>query len=292
MATKYYIGVDGDWSVGANWGGAIPADTDIAIIPNTNLTAITSGLTQSGIRPALIQIDQGHNQVIGGPGDPLLIDAVELRHNGHGSLYYQSEDDGTTEFTGLFVVDSSNRTLAAQIGGDKVDRIVVLAGAVDLLGSLGTVALPSLVEVGSKNPRSTPAILTNACGVLAGTGVMRVLSGQVISTAAIPILDMFNGYLTHANGTIITTITAHGGRIDYGSTGTIVTINLYGGIVDLRVNALAKTITTLNLHPGGELIRDKNLTTITTINDFGGRLTHMSSSSPSKFGGAPPAIPV
>lgn len=280
MTWQYYQGDDGDW-LDANWSsGTKPADDGEAMVPKTVLASI-NGTDQKGIQVDRLRFADEYAGNIGASGDPLIIDALEVWHEGSGTLYLKSDDNVSTEFTAFVYINSPNMGFAAHLDGKEMTRIAVRSGAVTLASSLGATTLPARVEVMGPTSGTRMAKVTISCALLASTGRLVVSGGQCMGLEAVPILEQTGGIYWHENGGgVITNAYIWGGLCYYNTTGTMVEANIGGGgTLDLAGNRLAKTITTVNLFPGGTLIKDDSLTTITNpINNYGGTILSASDS--------------
>lgn len=287
MAFDYYQGVDGLWLAANFESAAIPVDADDLIVP-AGIQASIDGSDQKGIRLNIWELARGFRGNVGSSGDPFIIDVVKMVHRGSGSLWLKSDDNASTEFTVWVLIDSDNKSNAASLNGEKMDHISVQKGYVHLLGTLGTVALPSLVDISYRNNPSDDAEVLIDCGLLAATGTLNQMAGKCISNAAVPIAYISGGIYTHSdtNSTVITTLFVSGtGITRYNSRGTMVTANiLKGGTLDLTRTDLVKTITTINLFPGGTLIYNPDTAAIGTFNDLGGMVVKLRD-APAPFGG-------
>lgn len=274
MAINYYQLSNGLWAV-ANWSlGHVPETPDQAIVPATIEVSI-AGTDQKGLRPTSLEFARGFKFNIGANGDPLIIDSPKITHYGSGSLWLKSDDNGDAEFTDWVLIDSDNMINAATLDGEYMQRITVQKGNVTLAATLGTVTLPGQVDVTYRNNPSSDAIVTINCALLALTGRLNMMAGLCTTNAAIPIGNATGGIWTHSNvnSRVVTTANISGtGTLRYNSTGVMVTANVSrGGTLDLLNNNLFKTVTTINLFPGGTLIYNEDLFS-GTINDLGGTI--------------------
>lgn len=288
MATHYWIGSDGNFATPANWDPAgPPGAADDAILKGTHHGNIT-GSDQSGTQLDLLRTDPENTSKIGADGSPLIIDAKQVRHEGHGSLWLKSDDGGTTNFTELVIVKSPNMERAATFDGESVVDITVLMGKVYLAATLGTVAITNLVTIGHASSRSNDARLvipqksgapTTAIVTQAHQYAGTVESEGVVTTVRI------NGGRWFQTVEEIGTLYMTGGICYYGSESTLGPITIayiYGGILDLTYEtALRKTVTTCYLFPGGTIRYDPALVTFTNpIIDYGGKLEAVTGAQP------------
>jgi hypothetical protein len=279
MAINYYQGTTGTW-LDADWSDNIPIDADQCyFVQKAHINV--AGTDQSGIKVALFRTNEDWTGSLGSSGDPIIIDATLVEHFGTGTLYYKSDDAGSTEYTDWVFINSPNQELAAHLDGEKIDRITVIQGKVTVAGTLGTVAAPTLIEVGwNENPASDANVTVNSLD--ASTGVLRMAGGRVTTGTAIPRCDIAGGRLVHNNVGAITELNlfGEGARCEYNSESTLPVVNLVEGILDLTKGSVAKTVTTINLFAKGELIYDPSLmVSDPTINQLGkaGKITKKAS---------------
>lgn len=273
MPTRVWQGTDGDWDTAGNWSTAtIPLTNDTVILPAGNSYSLTTTLNQAAVDLDLLEIDAGYTGQVGASGTPLKIDADLVKHYGRGTLYYES--DGAV--TDWFIVNSMSNALAAYLDGDQITKITVQSGFVELAATLGTGAITTTLEVGG-SISGTDVIIhpKSASPSSAIVTTLHQTGGTVRSTGVITTANVSGGMLKQDTYGIATLNVFPGGRVVYNSSednGILIAANVFeGGILDLSGTAYRKTITTLTLHHGSTLIRDPNLTTITTENDLGGR---------------------
>lgn len=297
LPPTYYQGTDGAW-LAANFSlGAVPVDDNHVIAPAA-VTASITGIDQTLIDLEYLEFARGYRGNIGASGNPLIIDADKLIHRGSGTLWHEST---ATALGGAdwIVIDSDNvSSLAANIAGAVTHRVSVRKGQVTLAATLGSTTLPNQVDVSYRNNPSDDATVTINCALLANTGILNMMAGLCTITvggaaaAAFPIVNITGGTLTFTNNggatDVITTAYIGGtGVLRYNTINAMVTAYiLKGGTLDLLQNDVAKTIGTVHLFPGGRLIYDPDVTTITTLNDLGGIIQKVKDAA-GGFGGAP-----
>lgn len=274
MAFNEYQLTDGGW-IAANFSlGHIPDTTDQSIIPASTPVAI-NGVDAKGTYPAHLEFARGYLHNIGTSiANPLIIGGQKIVHNGSGTLFIKSDDNATTDFIDWLIVDSDNRTLAAHVDGETVTRTSIRKGAVTLASTLGTVTLPTQVDVSFRNNPSSDANVTIDCAMHATLGLLNVMAGLCTANNTMFHVDVTGGIYVHsnANSTTATRLQIGGtGIVRWNTTGTLPLANVMnGGTLDLLNNQLGKTVTEVNLFPGGTLIYNPDLFT-GTVNDLGGR---------------------
>ena len=274
MAFDYYQGTNGLW-VDANWqSGTEPVDADDCVVPS-DITASIAGVDKKGIYLNYLEFARGYKGNIGASGDPLIITGVKIIHKGSGSLWLKDDSDISSDHTGWLIIDADNRVNAATLDGEEMTKISVRKGNVTLQSGLGSVKLTTQLDISFRDNPASDADVTVNCALLASTGLLNMMAGKCTTNAAVPIVNVIGGVLTHSNtnSSVITTAHIGGtGILKYNSTGTMVTCHiLKGGTLDLLDNNLAKSVTTINLYPGGKLIYNPDSFT-GTINDLGGTI--------------------
>lgn len=281
MATATWVGVaPGTFITNTNWSPAnVPIDADILTCNRQNTQSI-AGANHAGIRPASLKTERGWPSNIGSISDPLIIDFVEVVHRGLGTIYLKSDDNTSGEYTDHVIIDSPNDILAARLDGMKVDKITCLNGLTQLAPTLGTVAVPSRLIVGSRvNPMANPKVLISAkSGDTTNAMVSEAMqfSGLITSAGVITKLIMIGGRWLQT-GEEIATLYQYGGYIGYGAEqtlGTIVEAHIFGGTFDTTYLARGITITDLHHYAGATIMRDPDLLTITTEHDHGGTIVN------------------
>lgn len=277
-----WIGTDGVYATAGNWttdgDAGPPGDTDSAYCRAANQTSIT-GENQAGQYLALFRTDRGYTGNVGASGTPLIIDAVKVSHYGSGSLYWKSDDNASGDYTDWAVVNSPNMTLAAEFDGEKVDRITCMRGRTVLAATLGTVAVPSVLEVMSDDGSSDGTIVvvypksgdTTAVMVTAAF----IAGGTLNSTGRIGTVHQSGG-IYRQDTEQCDALYLYGGRCEYSSGTTLGTLGaayVYdGGVLDFTQTPVPKTVTSLYVYKGGVVIRDDDLLTVTSEYLLGGKI--------------------
>jgi hypothetical protein len=148
--------------------------------------------------------------------------------------------------------------------GSAIDELNVISGTVGIAARAGeTASVTTLTINGGTVNVGDGATLTNAT----------IYSGNLVSQASITTIKNYNGGVTTEEAAAITTLNLFNGTHNHDGTGTITTANIEGGTLDLFSSGLARTITTLNLEPGGSIVYDPDLVTITNLNITGGPIS-------------------
>lgn len=254
MAQDIWQGTTSNWGTVGNWSlGAAPVSTNDVLFPATNSQDIdTSITTQDAIAVATMLIQSGCLINIGGSGNQLEIHATKVVHMGSGSVWYKSAQSAGGN-TDLIVVNSprlygTSGDPAMDLDDDGtslINRLVVLRGYTRVAAAAtGTIAK---VEV---------------CGIqaylstLAGAGTFTTFtqtSGLSNLNNNVTTLEAFGGICTYAAGTIGSKIVVGAGaRLIYNSTTTLPHVKvLPGGFVDFSKDLRSKTVTLLEVLPGG-----------------------------------------
>lgn len=270
MAYDYYQGNDGEWENANFESGFIPIGNDDVAVPKT-VDVNINGTDQTGVLLGTLRFSPEFAGNIGASGDPLKIDCQLVRHEGSGTLYYESSQD-VAEVTQWCVINSPNMDLAAVIDGSQVNHITVASGAVTLPASLGSVNEPERIDIVGPAGGTRFAKVTINCDIVVATGVLVVSGGQsVLQTVGLNLASLYqSGGLLWVDNPIIAHAFLTGGILYFNTASTLGNAHVYGGTLDLCNNRREKTVTNLFLYRGGTLIWDPELHTITNLHNFGG----------------------
>ncbi len=231
----------------ANWqGGADPAAADDVFFPSGNSNAV-AGSDQSGTALTSLSIDSGYSGAVGSitAGKPTYLQIVGTTVNlaGSGVTYL---DLGTTTTCNINGAGSSAG--AGQYGLNLTGgTITTLNVNLDSGQTLGIATFPG------ETATITNLNISGGGTVVIGSGVtvttVKVAGGTVETNCAITTLTVTGGKVTHEAGAI-TTLNLNSGTVNYNTTDTLATANVYGTL-DFSGDNKAKTVTTLNLYKGG-----------------------------------------
>tara|TARA_R110002020_G_scaffold179804_2_gene373536 strand:- start:10713 stop:11528 length:816 start_codon:yes stop_codon:yes gene_type:complete len=262
MANKIFTGAtSGDFSVAGNWlsGSAPVAADNLFFIADYNVD-LTAGLDQTAVTYGKLIVEAGYTGKIGTKIAYLQIPCTDVDFKGSGESYIDvstSAIDIRVDGTGPAPTGKSGLYLK----GSAIDEINVISGSVGVASKAGeTATVTTIVLNGGAVVVGDGCTLTNAT----------VYSGQLNSQASVTTLKIYNGSSVLVEAAAVTTLSLFNGSHTHNGTGTIATANIEGGTLDLFRSGLARTITTLNLNPGGNVIYDPDLITITTLNITGG----------------------
>jgi hypothetical protein len=235
MATTIWNNNGGVWDTDANWTGSHPADGDTAIFSSGSQSVTTApGTTDEDIT---LQIDRAFSGDFGSSGAEIVLRVNKCIHEGTGTLWLNS-DAGTNEFSDVVIINSTNTTNAATLGGDEIARIYVRNGNVTISG--GLVHDFELYVVGSG---ANVTVAAGAGGTAATAGAARGLNlyqtaGIVTSNVVWDDAYVSGGVFTHDNAAI-SNLTCMGGtcHLNYRDTGGAeVSGDVFvggGGLIDL-----------------------------------------------------------
>ena len=262
MADKIFTGAtSGDWSVAGNWlsGSAPVAADNIFFVADYNID-LTAGLDQSAVTYGKLIVEPGYTGKIGTKIAYLQIACTDVDFKGSGESYIDvssSAIDIRVDGTAAAPTGKSGLYLK----GSAIDEVNVISGRVGIASKAGETA-------------TVTTISANGGSIVAGDGCtltnVTVYGGQLNSQASVTTLKIYNGSVTMAEAGAVTTLSLFNGSHTHNGTGTISTATIEGGKLDLYRSGLARTITTLNLKPGGSVVYDPDLVTIGTLNITGG----------------------
>ena len=278
MATKLWVGTDsgneGAYSTAANWSpSGVPIASDDVIIANSSQSILT-GLDQSAVALSSFTVDKSFTGVIGtGAGDFLQIATARAtigQRRGATGTFTGSKrlnlDFGSSTAAQVEVFDTAS---SAQDSNRAPLRIIAANANTDIKVWAGSVAISD----DSDNASTVGDITVNGGSVTAGAamtltnvimnGGSLTLQSSIAGTATIK-----GGTLNHyddntAVSTIATLTVSDSGSVNHFASGTITTLNLNGGSVDLTKTQNSKTVTTLTAKPGSTLITDSGIVTLT-----------------------------
>ena len=279
-----------DWSTDGNWStGTKPdtsADTD-AVIPHSLDANVTMAGDESDVDFGLLHVQKGFTGTFGTSASPLVFAADMIKVFGS-SGFYMEVGDGTTSsgITDEIRLQMRTPKTPAELGKEaaasvgEFQRVICQRGLITLKANIQFTATAD-VEVG---------YMTDQAGdvrVIIGSGAdtlpnLRMNGGTVTSDGPITTAHVCSGTLTQDTVAVTTVFVYRNGRLELnGSTAAIggpvaTTVVVYdGGWLDLLQTSFQKTITTLYLMPGSNVIWDTNnvgatqgLHTITTLHDL------------------------
>jgi len=244
MATRRWLGVDGDWNNVLNWsGGAVPVDNDDVVIDAGSID-ITGNLNQAGVNLNSLTVTTGFKGNIGTNGTSLTIDA-----NG------ASPTGVKISMSGAYIYWNGTSTANITIGSTGPGAFYMTGGSFSGVSFIG----------GS----------TGKCYILSGVTMGTVYTaGASLDVTPAFTTGIFNGgnSVVRADVTTLTLGTNAGCTLE-GSGVDVTTAHVNGGARLILNNggATAGVITTLNAYPGSYVANGgKFNNTITTLNQWAG----------------------
>ena len=154
----------------------------------------------------------------------------------------------STSFAGLSVQAVSVGVLTVDPGQDRPVGVAALGG--ESASISGLVVASGDVEMG------------DAVTIISRVALM---GGKLTNNGDVPTMDVSGGTLTQVRNNP-TTLNIDKGRVYYNSADMPTTVTIGPkGILDMSKDGRAKTIATVNLYPGGQIIDPGNILTITTL---------------------------
>jgi len=241
----------------ANWGGTAPTNDDTLII---NSSSDTIGGAATGLTGITFRVGEGFTGTIGDSTTSLDLDGPLCEFASGGTEAY---------ITGTW-------TDFRITGGSASDAFLTLKGnASTAITTLLASRLNGTVTVGSSAAVTTVLMNGNSTGTIALSSSITGLANITASEGTIECASTISGTANVLGGTVQTsgsaafpTITIDtGGSVDYRSSGTVTTLNIYDGVFSSRDNETAGyTITTVNNYSGGRLLLDSALNNATVSN--------------------------
>jgi len=272
MATKS-LGGDGNWNTAGNWGGALPVDDDVALIPQSLNANVTDTGDQGAIDLDNLQVHKDFGGLFGTSGSPIHIGADVLKVYGSSGFYFNLDDDGAvdTQVERAWINCQAAGTPvqlgkhgAARAGSDYLN-IFVNRGNVTFTNTVAWAAA-AIIKCNGSGARCTfsasgptvPSLIVNA--------------GQVWSNVVLTTLIMGGGIAIQDLAAITTAHIGKGATLDirYGGAGVTVATLIYvgnGGTLIMDNSEHEKTVTTAYAEPGAIIRRIPDLHPFTTFYD-------------------------
>lgn len=283
MATRRWISTSSeDWNTASNWSGnAVPATGDTVIIENSAVS-ITTGLDQSAVTLARLEIAQTFTGQIGTSSAYLRIGATILNIGNSAAPAPPSGSNRIKIDLGAAASTVTINDSAASSADTNVPPILLLAnhssttvtvnkGRVGIAaGNAGETSTVGTVTANYNLSRSSDAEVVLGPGVTVTT--VNAIGGTLLLQSSCTTLNVNGGSVTTRGTGAITTVNANSGKARLDSTGTIATLNAAGAEVDFLRSAAARTVTTLNF-TAGRVDIDASVLTITNRISPAGRLS-------------------
>tara|TARA_R100000808_G_scaffold18377_1_gene40281 strand:+ start:2242 stop:3066 length:825 start_codon:yes stop_codon:yes gene_type:complete len=272
MADKIWLGTDSstptDWNTAANWSpSGVPSASD-----NVRLVASYSnnlaGYDASGTALADFIVEDGYSGTIGSKTADLQISCTYFEFAGSGLSYI---DLGSSSVSPRIVTTGGTAgagRYSLYLIGTAISVISVEAGSVGLAAVHGQASTITTVrQRGGTVKVGAGAALTN----------LTSYGGTSEIATDITTVKVYGGTVTTSEQAAVTTATITAGTLIHNGTGAITTATIDGGELDLARTGAARTITTLNLNPGGGLKYDPDAITITNNNTASAPISILSS---------------
>ena len=258
MADKTWLGTDSssptDFNTAANWSpSGVPSSSD-----NVRLVAAYSnnmaGYNASAITLADFIVEEGYTGTIGDKTTDLQVNCTYFQFAGSGAAYI---DLGSSSVSPRIITTGGSAgtgQYSLYLIGTGISTLSIEGGSVGVAAMHGQASTVTTIrQRGGSVKVGAGATLTNFTSYQ-GSGLV----ATDVTTA-----KLYGGTLTTAEQAAITTATIEAGTLVHNGTGTITTANINGGELDLARSGAARTVTTLNLNPGGGLKYDPDAITIT-----------------------------
>lgn len=246
-----------DWSTNGNWSsGTKPAIGDEAIIPNTNAANITIAGDETAVDLDMLYVQRGYTNTFGTSASPLQFSADLIKVLGSSGFYFEGTDVTTDEIR----LQMPNNNTPVELGNADTgdfERVICNRGLITLKANI-LFSATGIVEVGWKNDRANDVRVIIASGADTLPN-LRMNGGTVTSDGAITEAHIRAGTLTQDTAAVTTAYVYDGARLELNGNGTVATtVVVYGGgTLDLLQTSFLKTITTLYLFPGANIVWDK-----------------------------------
>ncbi len=273
MATVIWIGGSGSqpWTTTSNWStGSVPVTGDTVYI-NAGASNINSGLSQSAVTLASLNILAGFTGTIVGLNIGFtagLFSAIPAS----GSAPSISINAGSVQFGAIVINTAGWNNIIGQeplqlVGSNSSNTLDVLGGTVGVATTAGSTATLSALIVGG-----TGTVVNCGTGLTLTTATVN--SASALLSSAMTMLNVgSSGQVTAIGSGLIGTANVAGRLVASNRPGSgdfITTANIWspGGVVDCSRNPVAGTIGTVNMSPGAQIITpnaDAALITLSSI---------------------------
>lgn len=292
------------WDAADNWsGGAVPVNGDVCILSNSAVN-ICWGLAQSAVTLVGLYIEKSYTGRIGLDYARFATSTDGATYSSttkpeyrdthlyilvNGPVWIGSKSTlGSPTGSSRILLNLGNQATEVTVFDTSSTPVSSGRATVDLLANSAATNVyvrnaPGGVSVAGEKPDETSTIGSfvvsdttagSLCYLSDGVTVTTVtLNGgnSVVSAAAtITTLNLYGGLLRTEGDYTITTANQTGGtwscNNDKSGGNAITTLNGYGGVCDFRGSREARTVATLSPRPGFTWYADKDVLTITTLN--------------------------
>ena len=265
MANKIWLGTtDTDWATAANWSpSGAPASSD-----NVRFVAAYSnniaGYNASAVNLADCVVEAGFSGTVGSATADLQLSCTYFEFSGEAVTYI---DLGSTSVDPRILktaVSPGTGQYGLYLIGTGIGTLSVEGGSTGLAAVHGQAATAVTIRQRGGDIRvGSGATVTNYTGY----------SGSATVNTNLTTVKLFGGTLTTGEQATVTTLTIEAGTCVANSSGTITTATIHGGNLDLSQTGVARTVSTLNLNPGGGISYDPDSVTLSTISEADAPIT-------------------
>ena len=259
MADVTWLGTtDTAFNTAANWsGGSVPSASD-SIRFVANYSNAIAAYDFSGTSLADVVIEKGFNAKIGDKTGNLKLTCSFFEYAGGGVSYIDLAASSVAPRVVATASSPGTGLYGLYLIGSALTTLSVEAGSVAVAAEHGTSATVATVRQRGGD-----------CRIGEGTSLTTYsgYGGSATILANMTTANLYGASMTTGEQGTITTLTIESGVVIANSTGTITTANINGGQLDLARSGAARTITTVNLNPGGGIAYDPAAVTLSTISE-------------------------
>ena len=255
MASKIWVGTStpGDWSVAANWTpSGVPVNGDDVFF-NDGSQNVTAGLDQSAVALTSLRIGSSYTGNVASSAAYLQIGATTFTFESGGQECWVQGALTTVNVVGgissanMLQLKGDGGTLRA-IGGSGT---VTMASASTTLDELEVFGAPSITV-------TIPSGVTSLDNVQVDSGVISI--GAAIGTK----LTVIDGIVKITDSATVVLADVNGGVLDYKSSGTLTTLNIFAGKFTLENNvATSVTVSNATMYEGSTVNLQNGLDNVT-----------------------------
>ena len=256
MADKIWLGTDGssptDFNTAANWSpSGVPGASD-----NVRFTAAYSnncaGYDASGTALADVIVERGFSGELGSATADLQLACTYFDFSGEGVSYIDLGSSSVSPRIKTTAPGAGVGQYGLYLIGTGLSVLSVEGGSVGLAAIHGQASTCTTVRQLGGDLKVGAATVTN----------YEAHGGTAVVACNLTAAKLYGGSLETAEQMTIGTLTIENGTCLASSTGTITTANVHGGDLDMSGTGAARTVSTLNLNPGGGIKYDPASVTI------------------------------
>jgi len=265
MADKIWLGTtDTDWATAANWSpSGAPASSDNVRFVATYSNNI-AGYNASAVNLADCVFEAGYSGTVGSATLDLSISCTYFEFSGEGAAYIDLSTTSVDPRVLATAVAPGTGEYGLYLIGTGIGTLSIEGGNTGLAAVHGQAATATTIRQHSGEVRvGSGATVTNYSGY----------AGSAVISTNLTTAKLFGATLTTGEQAAITTLTIEAGVCVSNASGTITTATVNGGTLDLSQAGISRTITTLNLNPGGGINYDPDAVTLSTISEADAPIT-------------------